>query len=135
MILFNLICSQEHEFEGWFRDGEAYEQQSSSGALSCPVCNDHAVRKAIMAPSVVSSRQSVASAAKEAQQILTALREHVESSAENVGERFPEEARRIHYGETEKRAIFGDASPEEATALREEGIEFVSIPWQTRRDS
>ena len=135
MILFNLICSQEHEFEGWFRDGEAYERQFTSGVLSCPVCNDHAVRKAIMAPSVVTSRQSVASAAKEAQQILTALREHVESSAENVGERFPEEARRIHYGETEKRAIFGDASPEEATALREEGIEFVSIPWQPRRDS
>jgi hypothetical protein len=136
MILFNLTCSQGHEFEGWFRDGATYDSQAASGDLSCPVCSDKAVRKAVMAPSVVTNRAPAVRAAAELREMLSSLREHVETTAENVGDRFPEEARRIHYGEVAERPIYGDASAEEAEALRDEGVEVVSIPWlPPRRDT
>ncbi|HLN26070.1 MAG TPA: DUF1178 family protein [Patescibacteria group bacterium] len=135
MILFNLICSRGHEFEGWFRDGAAYDHQAAAGDLSCPVCSDKAVRKAVMAPSLVSNRPPPARAAAELREMLSSLRDHVETTAENVGDRFPEEARRMHYGEADERAIYGEASADEAEALRDEGVNVVSIPWPSRRDS
>jgi len=135
MILYNLTCSRGHEFEGWFRDGAAYDHQAATGDLACPVCSDNAVRKAVMAPSLVSKRESSGHVAAELREMLSSLRDHVEASSENVGDRFPEEARRMHYGEAEERAIYGEASADEAEALRDEGVDVVSIPWLSRRDS
>lgn len=136
MIKYNLICTQDHEFEGWFRDGAAYDSQSAAGEVSCPTCGTAQVRKAPMAPSLVSGRRAPQTEAAapmqemaDLRQALVTLRRQIESSATDVGERFPEEARRIHYGETEEKPIYGQASADEREALREEGIDVVPIPW------
>lgn len=148
MILFDLKCSQGHRFEGWFRNNDAYEQQVASHALTCPICGDVQVEKAPMAPRIAKSGRSRDEAppvpapgsppdvagAEQAQQadMLRALRElrrQVEANAEHVGERFAEEARKIHYGETQSRAIYGEASQEQAEKLQEEGVAIARIPW------
>lgn len=147
MILFDLKCGQGHRFEGWFRNNDAYEQQVASHALTCPVCGDVHVEKAPMAPRIAKSgRTREAEAmpapapaanpepAEQAQQaeMLRALRElrrQVEANAEHVGDRFAEEARKIHYGETQSRAIYGETSQEQAEKLQEEGVAFARIPW------
>lgn len=143
MILFNLICAAGHEFEGWFRDGAAYDAQVAAGDVACPQCGDCEVRKAPMAPSVISgyratapSTQPVVDAetAKAVREVLTNLRRHIEDSCVYVGERFAEEARRIHYGESEKRPIYGEASAAETRALCDEGVEVAAIPWLPRHD-
>jgi hypothetical protein len=130
MILYNLRCGREHEFEAWFRDGAAYDAQVAGGEISCPVCGDPSVRKAPMAPNLAS--RPAENRAAEMRQALTTLREQVEKNCDYVGERFPEEARRMHYGESKQRAIYGDASADEARALKEEGVDFVTIPWVPR---
>ena len=134
MILFNLVCAAEHQFEGWFRDGASYDAQAAAGAIACPVCADHGVRKAPMAPRLIKSRSDAADPVPtELRQALTALRRHVEENCAYVGDRFPEEARRMHYGETEKRSVYGEASVEEARALLEEGVAVLPLP--ARQDS
>src|SRR5687768_10041329 len=111
MILFELRCSQGHAFEGWFRDGAAYEEQAAAGAIACAVCGDTGVSKALMAPAV-----ATAGARLDPEQAAAALRswrkvqQHIESNFDHVGPRFAEEARKIHYGEAEKRSIYGEAS-------------------------
>ena len=135
MIRFALTCGAAgHEFEGWFRDNAAFERQAEAGQVGCPVCGDMAVRKAIMAPAVVAKSREV-DAAKRAQarfammaQAVRKVREHVEKNFENVGERFPEEARKIHHGEAEKREIWGKATLAEAKELHEEGIPVQTLP-------
>ncbi len=137
MIKFRLSCAQNHDFEGWFRDGATYDAQSAAGEISCPVCGDSAVRKAPMAPNVIGSRRAEAPRAAEGgeaapadlHEALLRLRRHIEETADNVGERFPEEARRIQAGEAEDRPIYGQASAEEADSLRDDGIEVVRVPW------
>lgn len=133
MIKYNLICAQGHEFEGWFRDGAAYDAQSGAGEVSCPVCAGTDVRKAPMAPSVVSARRAAAessvSGMVQLREALVSLRRKIENNATDVGERFPEEARRMHYGEVEEKPIYGQASVEDQDSLREEGIDVVPIPW------
>lgn len=153
MILFDLKCSQDHRFEGWFRNGAAYEAQAAAHAITCPLCGDAKVGKAPMAPAIarggrprdreVAAVPSVADApappaavpdaAREVQaEILRHLRDlraQVEKNADYVGDRFAEEARKIHYGEVESRAIYGETSPAQAEALREEGVPVASIPW------
>ncbi len=136
MIVFDLICGDGHRFETWFRDGDAYEAQAAAGEIVCPACGDTAVAKAPMAPNLArgaAPRETGGPA--QVMRSLRALREHVEKSFDNVGERFPEEARKIHYGEVEKRNIYGQASADEASELREEGVEFGSLPWAPRHDS
>lgn len=132
MILFELRCSHEHHFEGWFKDNAAYDAQAAAGAIACPVCGDTKVSKAIMAPRLNKATgrglDAVAIAA-EMRRLLGDVRRKVEESCDYVGERFPEEARKIHYGETEARPIYGEASDEEAQALEEEGVAVSRIPW------
>jgi hypothetical protein len=136
MILFALRCAAEHEFEGWFRNGEAFEKQSTAGRVACPVCGDTKVTKAPMAPRVARSHKSDSVPSPEQMhKALTELRRHVETNCDYVGERFAEEARRIHYGETEKRSIYGEASADDAKSLNEEGIEVARIPWVSRMDA
>jgi hypothetical protein len=136
MILFALRCGRDHHFEAWFRDGATYEAQAAAGEIACPECGDTRVVKAVMAPRLNSARgeqldvrDAAHQAARAARVALTELREAIETTCDNVGERFPEEARRIHYGEVEAHAIYGSASPEESRALAEEGVEFAVIPW------
>lgn len=146
MIVFDLICTHGHVFEGWFASGEEFDRQKERALVQCPVCNDAQVvrrpsakvrvRKgtgaAPTAPAAAAPAQQPASGKQEAiagfpPELVAKLREIVKNT-EDVGERFPEEARKIHYDEAPKRSIRGRASAEDAQALSEEGIEFSSLP-------
>ena len=149
MIVYSLHCSKGHAFEGWFASIAAFDEQQAKGKLLCPLCDSRKVSKAPMAPSLspsvgASKRETpvvpVPAAAAPApvqrmpdelrkmRQFMTGLRKYVEENSENVGRKFPEEARKIHYGETEERPIYGEASLEEAADLVEEGIDVAPLP-------
>lgn len=135
MIRFTLSCDEGHKFEGWFSGSEAYDAQKATGAVVCPVCGTTSVEKALMTPAVATSRKSEAMAVAahteppaEALAALRKIRERLVENADFVGDRFAEEARRIHYDEAEKRGIYGKASVEEVRSLVEEGIEFHPLP-------
>jgi hypothetical protein len=138
MIRYRLVCDRQHEFESWFRDSARCDDQLAGGELECPVCGSARVEKQLMAPAVRSRRetgapmQRLAAPGDERQKMLLEamrqLRRQVEENADYVGERFPEEARRIHYQEAEARGIYGEATLEEAKALIEEGIEAHPLP-------
>jgi hypothetical protein len=149
MILYRLRCKKGHEFEAWFASSAAFDKQAKRGQLSCPSCGTASVAKALMAPSIAKRRRPKATAkrseekggetaAKPEMQRLAAhselaaamrkLRAEIEAKSEYVGPRFSEEARKIHYEEVPPRGIHGEATAEEAKALREEGIEFYPLP-------
>jgi len=150
MIIFELSCAHGHRFEGWFASGEEFTRQQERSLVTCPVCDDsHIERLPSARVSVtkgaardnappaepVEERQDSDSAAMGLPaEVLGKLRELVRNT-ENVGRRFPEEARRIHYKEAPPRAIRGQASHEEAKALTDEGIEFASLPPFLTRDT
>jgi hypothetical protein len=137
MIVFDLKCSKNHVFEAWFRDSRTYERQAKAGSLACAVCGDTRIAKAPMAPNV--ARKGGESTDAEKRQamlkLMAAMREHVTQNFEHVGERFAEEARKIHYGEVDQKNIVGQATPDEAKALDEEGIEFGVLPFPVRPDA
>ncbi len=119
MILYDIRCSNNHVFEGWFKDGASYDEQAEAGAVVCPVCGDTDVAKAPMAPRIASTRgDETATMPAEMRKALVKLRGEVESKCDYVGEEFPEEARKIHYGETDKRDIYGEATDDEASDQR-----------------
>jgi hypothetical protein len=148
MIKYALACEQAHEFESWFPSSDAYETQRKRGFVTCPVCDSPKVEKQIMAPALArrdkdpsprpsaieppaAEAQPMAILSEKEQQLramLKALREQVTKNAENVGDRFADEARRMHYGEVEHRSIYGEANLQEAQALWEEGIEIHPLP-------
>jgi len=146
MILYQLRCGNNHEFEAWFRDSASYDLQVVGGDVGCPYCSDTNVGKAVMAPNIATGR-SKENAAQEpgsegrarevAEQILEAvgtLREQVEENCDDVGDQFATEARRIHYGEADERGIYGEATDDEAAELDDEGIEFFKLPTRPRRN-
>ena len=158
MIRYALACDNGHSFDSWFANSSAFDKQAKRGLVTCPVCNSAKVEKAIMAPRLhrtdvepprpivappppaapvtpaapaASPKSPVAIMSPQERELRTKLKElrdHVTKNANYVGPRFPEEARKIHYGETEHRSIYGEASPEEAKALLDEGIEFHPLP-------
>ena len=134
MIAYSLACPHGHEFEGWFKDSAAYDSQAADGVLACPVCGDAHIGKAIMAPAVKTSKAKgeaetkTPAEAKEMRQFVTGFRKFVEQNADYVGRAFPEEARKIHYGEADQRHIYGESTLREARELIEEGIEVAPIP-------
>ncbi len=134
MIRFSLACDNGHDFDGWFRNGEDFETQKKRGLVSCPTCQSSRVDKALMAPAVATARKSekVAMAATDMQrQMMAKLREMAQKVRENadyVGDKFAEEARKIHFGETEARGIYGEATTDEARALVEDGVEIMPLP-------
>ena len=130
MIVYNLVCRNAHEFEGWFKDSAAFDAQAKGGKVVCPVCNSKKVEKAIMAPAVSGAKKSklTDSEARQMRQFMTGLRKYVQDNADYVGPKFPEEARKIHYGEVEHRHIYGEASLEEAKELVEEGVDVAPLP-------
>jgi hypothetical protein len=133
--VLDLHCSQHHAFEGWFASEDDFQSQLARGLVECPLCGDTAVSKKLSAPrlnlgaSPPESRQEVISMPDASLQAawLKMVR-HVMANTDDVGERFAEEARRIHYGETEERGIRGQASKEETEALLEEGIGVLPLP-------
>jgi hypothetical protein len=135
MKVLSLRCAHDHRFDGWFANGEAFVDQAERGLVACPLCGDTTIAALPSAPrlNVSALRESPpaaptgANAADMQSQWMRAVH-HMMKTTEDVGERFPEEARRIHYGEVEQRGIRGQASREEAEALREEGIEVMSVP-------
>jgi hypothetical protein len=134
VIRFSLSCNHDHEFEGWFRSGDDFETQKKRGLIDCPECGSNKVEKSLMAPAVATSRKrdKVALAMNAEQRKLMAemkvLTEKMRESADYVGGKFAEEARKIHFGETEARGIYGEASPDEAKSLAEDGVPFMPIP-------
>jgi hypothetical protein len=159
MILYRLRCSKGHEFESWFKDSKTYDRQEKKSLIGCAVCGDSKVKRAIMAPRIgkkgktadvetpapaaapppaapTPEQKQMAALArkmpKELREALLKVRAEVEKNCEHVGERFAEEARKIHYGESDKRGIYGETTDEEAEELAEEGIEFGRLPWIPR---
>ncbi len=134
MIRFSLICDREHEFEGWFRSSDDFDKQKKRGLIDCPECGSHKVQKALMAPAVSTSkkREKMALAMSAEQRRIMgemkALSEKLRENAEDVGNKFAEEARKIHFGETEPRGIYGEATPDEAKSLAEDGVPFMPLP-------
>lgn len=157
MIVFDLKCTRGHVFEAWFADSAAFEKQAKRGDVSCAVCGDTEIEKALMTPNLAptgkgksggkaaprdgASASAIAAApgpspeAAEVYKALRAAREAIEKNFDNVGDKFAEEARKIHYGEAKKRNIYGDATPDDARELKDEGVEFDLLPWLPPRDS
>ena len=137
MISYDLRCAKDHVFEAWFRNSDAYDKQVKKKAVACPVCGSTKVEKTIMAPRIAKgdSGSSDNVSPEAMQQMLVKLRKTVEDNCDYVGADFPEEARKIHYGETEQRDIYGEASEQEASELADEGIECGRIPWVPQADS
>jgi hypothetical protein len=154
VIVYSLACGKGHAFEGWFASMAAFDEQQAGGRLLCPICNSRRISKAPMAPALSSTvgekkRSGIpvpvrtpatpAPAApvpvptmpeelRKMRQFMTGLRKYVEQNADYVGRKFPEEARKIHYGDAEDRHIYGEASLEEAADLVEEGIDVAPLP-------
>ncbi len=133
MIVLNLACAKEHRFEGWFASSEAFEQQLASGLLACPICDGREIARLPSGPRVVGSvrEEETATVGDESlaaveRQLREALRVYVRNT-ENVGDRFPEEARRIHYDEAPARSIRGIASADETRELLDEGIVVLPL--------
>ena len=134
MIRFGLACDSGHEFDGWFRSSDDFDKQKKRGLIDCPECGSHKVDKALMAPAVSTGRKRDKMAlAMNAEQRrimseMKALSEKLRENADYVGDKFAEEARKIHFGEADPRGIYGEATGEEARALAEDGVEFMPIP-------
>ncbi len=135
MIHLNLICDQSHEFDGWFSSSRDFDDQVKRGLVACPSCNSMKIDRALMAPSVSTSRKkeklavaTIDAAQRQMVQEMKKLRDKITDGAEDVGRRFPEEARKIHYGETDARGIYGEANREEVESLLDEGVEIAPLP-------
>ena len=129
MIKYQLLCAREHEFEGWFRDSADFDDQVDRGLLECPSCGSDEVRKAVMAPAIARRKRGSSDAIKrDIMQAMNRARDYVEKNFDYVGEKFPEEARKIHYGETEERGIYGEATRKDVKELVEEGVKVAPLP-------
>jgi hypothetical protein len=151
MIRYSLRCERNHSFDSWFQSSSAYDSQVKRKLVTCPACGSAKIEKAIMAPQIVSKKGRDIAAPEPAAAVpaevtapastpllmaqerelrakLKELRDHIVKNADNVGERFPNEARKMHYGDIEHRPIYGEASPDEARALVEEGVEVSPLP-------
>ena len=157
MIRYALVCAKGHSFESWFQNSAAYDKQAKRALVTCPVCNSAKVEKALMAPRLSGTKKRgdavvqapapepgpslpatppgtpapvamMSPQEHELRKKLKEIREHLTKNADYVGQKFPEEARKMHYGEIEHRSIYGEASPDQAKELHDEGIEFHPLP-------
>ncbi len=155
MIRYALRCDRDHEFEAWFRSSSDYDRTAAAGQNQCPFCGSTAVEKALMAPAVAGAKRSEKVAVEKTprdepaseretadtmtlassdprhaalREAIKELRKKVKENADYVGDRFAEEARKIHYNEVEPHGIYGEATTEEAKGLAEEGIAFQPLP-------
>ncbi|MGY4802342.1 DUF1178 family protein [Teichococcus aerofrigidensis] len=151
MIHYQLRCDQDHGFDGWYKDSQAYEKLARGGLIECPVCGGTRVSRALMAPAIgkgqvaepappppVAPKAGAPAVAgpmpAQMLALLQRMRAEVERHCEDVGADFAEEARRMHRGESDHRGIYGETSDAEAEALRDEGIEIARLPWVPRAD-
>jgi hypothetical protein len=132
MIRYAVRCEHEHEFEGWFPSADGFDEQAARGLVECPFCNSKQVRKAIMSPAVAGTKKSSPAPSPEMQtmvmEAMAKVREHVEENFDYVGDAFAREARDIHDGTAEHRDIYGEATPAEVAALKEDGIAVAPLP-------
>ena len=140
MIVYDLSCARAHVFEAWFKDSATFEKQQKQGKVSCPTCGSSEVVRGPQATNIATgvSREKSAKAAEKQAEVRAALKEirhKVEQNCDYVGPNFAEEARKIHYGESEARGIYGETTPEEAKALDDEGVPVARIPWIEREDA
>jgi hypothetical protein len=159
MILYDLKCSQGHQFEAWFKDSNTYDTQAKRNIIECPLCSDTSIEKAIMSPRVSSSTRKkglefeqsqkkvsrnkgfnvdpskTSEVARKIQDAANQIQEYIEKNCEDVGINFADEARAIHYGETEERGIYGVATTSEIKDLTEEDIPISRIPWKKNKHS
>jgi hypothetical protein len=146
VIRYALTCDNRHGFESWFKSSTAYDDQVARGLLVCPMCGSTKVEKALMAPTVARRQRRTPAARtpaaedkspvallseheRELRSKLKELRDHLIKNADYVGPQFAAEARKMHDGEIEHRSIYGEASPEEAASLLDDGIEFHPLPY------
>ena len=132
MIRYALTCDQAHEFEGWFGSSDEFDDQSARGLIACPVCDSHAVRKQIMAPSVAGTKRTTPDLPPQMRtmvmEAMGRVRAHVEENFDYVGDAFAREARDIHEGRSEKREIYGEATPAEVKKLKDDGVPCAPLP-------
>ena len=143
MILYDLICDNEHTFEAWFASSEQFDKQNKKKLINCPICNSNSIRKALMAPKLRGTKKSNQSFKQKKEQNetkklakkLKQLKKFIENNTEDVGKNFTEEAKKIYYGETKPRSIRGETTREQAKELIEEGIPIAKLPWTSREDA
>lgn len=133
MIRYALACEHDHRFEGWFGSSEAYDEQVLAGQVECPVCASRAVRKQIMAPAVAGTKKNTVpdmtpQMRSMVMEAMGQVRQHVEDNFDDVGDAFAKEARAIHEGRSEERGIYGEATPAEVKALKEDGVPIAPLP-------
>jgi len=135
MIAFDLVCSNGHKFECWFKDGASFEQQKDSRVVNCPVCNDDRVEKALSTFAIKRNGKPRQKGETDLQQALRMVQDYLDKHFEDVGVDFAKEALKIHYGKSKKKNIKGTATTDEETLLKEEGVQFLKIPIVKRLDS
>ena len=139
MIRFSLKCSQDHNFESWFQSSESYEKLANSGMLTCIDCGDSHIVKSLMTPKLSTKKtkikNSLTTPLNDKEKALTKLKAEVEKNSDYVGMNFANEARAMHDGEQPRRSIYGEARPEEAKALIEEGIQVAPLPFMPKRQT
>lgn len=134
MISFSIVCENDHDFEAWFRNGDDFDAQRRRKLIGCPACGSTKVEKALMAPAVSTGRRkekmalAIGTEQRKAMAKLKELTEKLKQGADYVGDKFADEARKIHFGETEARGIYGEATVDEARSLHEDGVEFLPLP-------
>jgi hypothetical protein len=131
---YSLVCDNDHKFDAWFRSAEAFDEQSSRGIVTCPICNSPKIGKGLMAPSVSRANSEKVSVSighpqqNQLREALRALRNKVTTEADYVGDKFADEARKIHFKEVDARGIYGEATREEVASLIEDGVDFMPLP-------
>lgn len=134
MITYSLVCDNSHKFDAWFRSAEAYDEQAARGIVTCPVCASDKVGKALMAPAVARSGSDKVALSHghpkqaEIREFLRRMRDKITSEADYVGDRFADEARKIHFNEVDPRGIYGEATPDEVRELLDDGVDFLPLP-------
>ncbi|MEM9810841.1 MAG: DUF1178 family protein [Pseudomonadota bacterium] len=140
MIKYALRCVEDHHFEGWFSSSSDFDEQKKASLLECPVCGTSEVEKALMAPAVRTARRAAKNEAMEVMrqtfnETARKAKDYVEKNFEHVGKQFPEEARKQHYGETEAKPIYGEATPKEVKELKDEGVTVAPVPQPMKEPS
>ena len=133
MIKYTLNCNNGHQFDSWFSNSDSYENLKKNGYLECAICSSKKVQKSLMAPRIThesgKKRERLISAQTDLEKEIKALKHKIKTTATDVGENFPSEARAMHYGEKEEKPIIGKTTLDEARDLAEEGVRFIPVPW------
>lgn len=127
MVAYDIICSNGHLFECWFKDSASFEEQKSSGIINCPICNDCQVQR-VFSPFMIKKNEGRKKEEVNPYQALRLIQEYLDKHFEDVGMNFAKEALKMHWEESEKRNIKGIATPQEETLLKEEGVQFFKVP-------